>query len=311
MRQTAHILSTYSADTFGVCSALFELGGMVIMHDASGCNSTYTTHDEPRWYDMDSLLYITGLSEIEAIMGDDDKLIRDIVDAANGLHPKFIALCGTPIPTMIGTDFAAVAKVIENRTGIPAIGIPTTGMNPYTHGIDMALTMLSERFVQAAEVIPHTANILGLTPLDFSTNGQDAAIAKAVEEQGYTVLSRWAMGSSLEELSQAAAAEMNFVCSSAALNLKIHEKTFIWLGSKTLSDKAGRAERIMNYPGLPGVTGAELNAAFLAHLEAMGIEITEAMVSAVYPMGDHFALAAGADFYEARTLLLATGAKQA
>ena len=225
MRQTAHILSTYSADTFGVCSALFELGGMVIMHDASGCNSTYTTHDEPRWYDMDSLLYITGLSEIEAIMGDDDKLIRDIVDAANGLHPKFIALCGTPIPTMIGTDFAAVAKVIENRTGIPAIGIPTTGMNPYTHGIDMALTMLSERFVQAAEVIPHTANILGLTPLDFSTNGQDAAIAKAVEEQGYTVLSRWAMGSSLEELSQAAAAEMNFVCSSAALNLARSLKT--------------------------------------------------------------------------------------
>ena len=49
MKQTARIISTYSADTFGVCSALFELGGMVIMHEASGCNSTYTTHDEPRW----------------------------------------------------------------------------------------------------------------------------------------------------------------------------------------------------------------------------------------------------------------------
>ena len=46
MKQTARIISTYSADTFGVCSALFELGGMVIMHDASGCNSTYTTHDD-------------------------------------------------------------------------------------------------------------------------------------------------------------------------------------------------------------------------------------------------------------------------
>ena len=219
MRQTAHILSTYSADTFGVCSALFELGGMVIMHDASGCNSTYTTHDEPRWYDMDSLLYITGLSEIEAIMGDDEKLIRDIVEAANGLHPKFIALCGTPIPTMIGTDFAAAAKVIEARTGIPALGIPTTGMNPYTHGIDRALCMLAERFVQEAKVIPGTANILGLTPLDFSTNGQDAAIAKAVEAQGYRILSRWAMGCTLEELSRAAAAEVNFVVSSAALGL--------------------------------------------------------------------------------------------
>ena len=219
MRQTAHILSTYSADTFGVCSALFELGGMVIMHDASGCNSTYTTHDEPRWYDMDSLLYITGLSEIEAIMGDDEKVVNDIVAAAKDLHPNFVALCGTPIPTMIGTDFAAVAKVIEARTGIPALGIPTKGMNPYTHGIDKALRMLAERFAQPAQVIPGTANILGLTPLDFSTNGQDAAIVKAVETQGYRVLSRWAMGSTLEELAQAAAAEMNFVVSSAALNL--------------------------------------------------------------------------------------------
>ena len=53
MKQTARIISTYSADVMGVCSALFELGGMTVMHDASGCNSTYTTHDEPRWFDMD------------------------------------------------------------------------------------------------------------------------------------------------------------------------------------------------------------------------------------------------------------------
>ena len=74
MNHTSRIISTYSADVFGVCSALFELGGMVIMHDASGCNSTYTTHDEPRWYDMESMVYISGLSEMEAIMGDDEKL---------------------------------------------------------------------------------------------------------------------------------------------------------------------------------------------------------------------------------------------
>ena len=93
----------------GVCSALFELGGMIIMHDASGCNSTYTTHDEPRWYDMDSMVYISGLSEIEAIMGDDEKLIGDICDAAQELHPRFIAIAGTPIPTMVGFDYEAVA----------------------------------------------------------------------------------------------------------------------------------------------------------------------------------------------------------
>ena len=82
MKQTARIISTYAADVSGVCSALYELGGMTVMHDASGCNSTYNTHDEPRWYDMDSMVYISALSEMEAVMGDDRKLVDDIVSVA-------------------------------------------------------------------------------------------------------------------------------------------------------------------------------------------------------------------------------------
>ena len=64
--------TNYTADVSGVCSALYELGGMTIMHDPSGCNSTYNTHDEIRWYDQDSLIYISGLTEIDAIMGNDE-----------------------------------------------------------------------------------------------------------------------------------------------------------------------------------------------------------------------------------------------
>ena len=94
---------------------------------------------------------------------------------------------------------------------------------------------------------------------------------------------------------------------SAALNLKIHEKNFIWIGSANLSEKIRRAERISNYPGFPDATGGALNAAFLDHVRAMDIEITEAMVNAIMPMGDRYALMAGPDFYEAKTLILATG----
>ena len=47
MKRINRILPVYAADISGVCSALYELGGMTVMHDASGCNSTYTTHDEP------------------------------------------------------------------------------------------------------------------------------------------------------------------------------------------------------------------------------------------------------------------------
>ena len=237
MKQTARIISTYSADVMGVCSALFELGGMTIMHDASGCNSTYTTHDEPRWFDMDSMVYISGISEIEAIMGDDEKLISDIVDAAEVLKPAFIAIAGTPIPTMTGFDFEAVASVIEHRTGIPSFGFPTTGMNTYIHGASMALAGIAERFVddpsksdtqhmsprKLMSVVDNCCmrpngikvNILGLTPLDFSTNGQDESIVQWLRNEGFEVISKWAMGSSLGEIRRSAEADVNLVVSAA------------------------------------------------------------------------------------------------
>ena len=220
MKQTARIISTYSADVMGVCSALFELGGMTVMHDASGCNSTYTTHDEPRWFDMDSMVYISGISEIEAIMGDDEKLISDIVDAARVLKPEFIAIAGTPIPTMTGFDFEAVAQVIEQRTGIPSFGFPTTGMNTYIHGASMAFAGIAERLVDDNCCMRPNGirvNILGLTPLDFSTNGQDESIVRWLEGEGFEVVSKWAMGSSLDEIKRSAKADVNLVVSAAGL----------------------------------------------------------------------------------------------
>ena len=236
MKQTSRIISTYSADTMGVCSALFELGGMTIMHDASGCNSTYTTHDEPRWYSMDSMVYISALTEMEAIMGDDEKLLGDIEDAVRELNPKFVAIAGTPIPTMTGFDFEAVAAVAEQRTGVPCMGFATTGMNTYIHGASLAFEELAKRFVKdPAEICEDEApkdeengdkgvpqkklkvNILGLTPLDFSVNGQDDSIAAWLESENFEIVSRWAMGSTLDEIAMAGVADVNLVVSASGL----------------------------------------------------------------------------------------------
>ena len=101
------------------------------MHDPSGCNSTYNTHDEIRWYDEDSLIFISGLTEIDAIMGNDEKFIHDIEEAASELKPRFIALASSPIPYMNGTDFPAIAEVTEQDTGIPTFAVPTNGMHDY------------------------------------------------------------------------------------------------------------------------------------------------------------------------------------
>jgi len=146
MRQSYRIIPIYTADVSGVCSALYELGGMTVMHDPSGCNSTYNTHDEIRWYDQDSLIFISGLTEIDAIMGNDRKFIDDIEHAARELHPKFIALAGSPIPFMNGTDFPAIARVIETETGIPTFSVPTNGMHDYVYGAGIALEEIAKRF---------------------------------------------------------------------------------------------------------------------------------------------------------------------
>lgn len=143
MKQTASVISTYSADTFGVCSALYELGGMVVIHDPSGCNSTYTTHDEPRWYAKESLIFISGLTEQDAILGSDDKLIREIVRAARELRPRFICLIPSQIAHMIATDCRALCRIIEKKTGIPSFTLPTNSMHYYERGIFFALEKLA------------------------------------------------------------------------------------------------------------------------------------------------------------------------
>ena len=219
MKQTQAMISTYTADVSGVCSALYELGGMCIMHDASGCNSTYHTHDEPRWYDSESLVFISGLSEMEAILGDDEKLVGDIVDAANQLQPRFVAIAGTPIPMMVGCDLQAIAAQVEARCGIPAFGFDTNGMHSYVSGAGMALAAYARRMTDPGAVradVP-TVNLLGATPLDFSVCGAVEQMRQLLEENGWQVQSTWAMGSSPEQLYGAGRAWVNLVISSVGL----------------------------------------------------------------------------------------------
>ena len=94
---------------------------------------------------------------------------------------------------------------------------------------------------------------------------------------------------------------------SAAINLKQLGKSVIWFGSAAFSDKVEKSELIANYPGIPYVTGPELNAHFRNHVEKMELCITDKMVTNIMPMGDYFSLLAENDMFEAKSLLLATG----
>lgn len=252
MKEAVSRISTYSADTFGVCSSLYELGGMVVIHDPSGCNSTYATHDEPRWYDQDSLIFISGVTEMDAIMGNDDKFVHDVVSAACDFSPKFIVILCTPVPLMTGADMDALAALIEEQTGIMTMASTTNNMNLYDRGLAWAMKMLAERIVKdvpapapagpmccswqpefaacggaGTSVKPLRVNVIGATPLDFSYNGSEKSMKRFLRRSGFSPHSVWAMGSPLEEIEMAGLADVNLVVSAGAVEgAKVMKKRF-------------------------------------------------------------------------------------
>ena len=56
---------------------------------------------------------------------------------------------------------------------------------------------------------------------------------------------------------------------SAALTAKVRNKNILLIGKKQMSDKVSKAHQIMNYPGLPAVTGADMAKAFEKHRHSL------------------------------------------
>ena len=94
---------------------------------------------------------------------------------------------------------------------------------------------------------------------------------------------------------------------SAAINLKTYNKSFLWFGNANMSEKVQKAEKVVNYPGLPELTGQELANAFVQHKESQGLEIVDKIVSSIYDMGGHYAVMAENQFFETDSIIMATG----
>ena len=211
MKKAYKILPVYTGDVSGFASALYELGGMLVIHDPSGCNSTYNTHDEVRWYKQEALIYISGLNDIDAITGNDDKFINDIVRAAEDMKPKFIALANSPLPYLNGTDFKGISKIVEDKTGLPCFYVQTNAMHDYTKGASEAFLAFAKKMLKPADKkIEGGINILGSTPLDHVKT-------EFVIPEGKKLVSNWAYKTSLEDVLKAPQAELNLVVSSTGL----------------------------------------------------------------------------------------------
>ncbi|MDR1765451.1 MAG: nitrogenase component 1 [Lachnospiraceae bacterium] len=219
MARFSMYLPPLAPDYSGVCSALFDLNGLTVIHDAAGCTGNYTGFDEPRWYGSRKAVYCSNLREIDAILGNEDKFVRNIARAAREQGPEFIAFVGSPVPMVIGTDFEGIAKELEMETGLVSFGFATTGLGYYTEGVEMAGRALIARFAAPAPAKrPRTVNILGATPLDISGKNL-AALGGFLAGHGWEVNACLFMGLGMEHLQGVGAAAVNLAVSGAGVRL--------------------------------------------------------------------------------------------
>lgn len=217
------VLPPYAPDYSGVCAALFPLGchGLTVIHDAAGCTGNYTGYDEPRWYHSRSPIYCSGLREIDAILGDDEKLIRKVSEACETLKPEIVALVGSPVPMVIGTDMEGIAADLESRIGIPVFGFATTGLSYYQHGIEMVYDKVLGRVLSGEKegkkkTQIRTVNILGATPLDFGRSGVIEELCLLLEKNGWQVQTALYEEGGTEKIRKLAEADCSVVVSGAA-----------------------------------------------------------------------------------------------
>lgn len=94
---------------------------------------------------------------------------------------------------------------------------------------------------------------------------------------------------------------------SAALTLNVHNKSIIWFGTNSLSDKVEKSEKIANYVGFEPISGKDLNDKFRAQIQAAGLELTDKMVTQISKIKNQYMVLADNEIYNAKTVLLTIG----
>jgi thioredoxin reductase (NADPH) len=97
---------------------------------------------------------------------------------------------------------------------------------------------------------------------------------------------------------------------SAAITARARDKTVAVVSNKRTESGLYKASEIDNYPGFPGISGAELSGKLAAHAQGSGAKIVTGRVIAAVPSKSGVSVSTGSEIYSGRALILATGVAQ-
>lgn len=232
MRGLYRYLSPFTPDQSGALSVLFELGGLIVICDAGGCAGNMCGFDEPRFYSKKSAVFSACLRDMDAIMGRDDRLIEKTGKAlASFPDAEFIAFIGTPVPSVIGTDFRALKRMAENAFHLPVVTCATNGMDSYDKGEEKAYRALIDTFAgggsgaaegtgpgccgNSAGCVP-PAGVWGAAPLELAAPGSAERIRERFLKNTIRTVT-YGMDCTLDAVRRCAEAPVNYVLSPAGL----------------------------------------------------------------------------------------------
>lgn len=96
---------------------------------------------------------------------------------------------------------------------------------------------------------------------------------------------------------------------AAAVGARGRNKSVLVVGNRWQDSPLAKAERIDNYLGMPGLTGTQMLAQFHSHAQEMGVEFVEGKVISMMAF-DGYMLTVGSEFYQGKSLILATGVQR-
>jgi len=97
---------------------------------------------------------------------------------------------------------------------------------------------------------------------------------------------------------------------SAALTARARGRRALVISNDPAASALAKARRIDNYPGLAGMSGAELLSRMRRELADQDIPVVTGRVTGVMPFGAQFMVSVGQDVYTGAAIVLATGAAQ-
>ena len=105
----------------------------------------------------------------------------------------------------------------EKKTGLPCITAECTGTNYYDSGSEPVWTELFKIFATESKPVQKgRLGIIGATPLELSIISPERIVAE-YKAKGWENVICYGIGSTLDDVKNAASAEKNIVCSAAAI----------------------------------------------------------------------------------------------